>query len=844
MSNGVEVARAFVTIVPVAKGAQGAIANAIVPAATSSGKAAGIAAGAPMLAGITGALAKFVAPAAIFAGLALVGKKGVEAFQKVEEGANNVIKATGATGEQAKQLTDVYKRVSQNVVGDFGDIGSAVGEINTRLGLQGDELQSASEAMMKYAKVTGQDATAATKDVASMMRNAGIPTSELSATLGKLTVAGQAAGIDVAKLAQNTTKYNAVMKQLGLSTDEQIALMAKFEQSGADTASILNAMKKGVANWAKEGKDAKQEFAAFAQGVQDGTVTAGDAVEIFGARGGLSMYEAAQKGQLSFEDMFDAISTASGESLDTVYQDTLTASEKIDLAWQNITLASAEIFAPVATAFSNALDKYVLPFAQTVSSAFIEADSVLQGFGNLAQSAMGFFQNLVVGIIEGIPNAIDQFANFIDTALTALADGSGAMKTGGSEFFAKIAEAAKESWPKIKTALGNLLQTVGASIVRNAPTIAKNAAEMLGGLVKGIVKAIPGALKALGSGLLSLIKTIVQKAPQFLAKGGELVGKMASGISQKLPELPKKIGEGLTKAITAIVQKLPQFLAKGGEIVGKIVSGITSKIGEVPAKIGGGITNAIGKVTGAAGQFLSGGARLTSNLVSGIGTNIGQAAQKFGTAASNSITQVRNRFSGMQSAGSGMGGKLATGIGSQGGNVKGQASQIASKGYNGVLGLDTKWYWAGNNMSKSLATGIRSGQWAVISAAEAVASAAISAAKSRLKINSPSKVFIEIGKGINEGWSSGIDKTAGMTIDAVGETAKKAIKAGEIDPPSIEGITRASVLAAPSLSTGNYGAPIVNITGNTFEVSNDMDARQLAETIGTEVQRQLAGRVA
>ena len=839
--NGVEVAKAFVTIVPTVKGAQGNIESAMTAQMAGAGSKAGLAAGGAALAGLTTKLAAFVAPAAIFAGLAMIGKKGMEAFQKVEEGANNVIKATGATGEQAKALTDVYKRVSQNVVGDFGDIGSAVGEINTRLGLQGNELQSASEAMMKYAKVTGQDATAATKDVASMMRNTGIPTSELADTLGKLTVAGQAAGIDVSKLAQNTTKYNAVMKQLGLSTDEQIALMAKFEQSGADTASILNAMKKGVANWAKEGKDAKQEFAAFAQGVQDGTVTAGDAVEIFGARGGLSMYEAAQKGQLSFEDMYEAISKASGDNLNQVYKDTLTASEKIDLAWQNITLAAGEMFAPVAEAFANVLDTYVVPFAQAVSGAFINAQSVFDVFGNLASAAMGAFENFIVGVITGLPAAIDAFAGMVDELLNSLANGSTQMKTQGEGMFAKIGEAVKTSWPKIKEALWNALQTIGQSLIKNGPTIAKNAGTMFLGMLKGLLSMTPKLVAGLGKALLSLIKTIIQKAPEFLKNGGELVGKMASGIAQKAPELPKKIGEGLTKAITAIVQKLPQFLAKGGEIVGRIVSGITSKIGEVPAKIGSGITSAIGKVTGAAGQFLSGGARLTSNLVSGIGQNIGQAAQKFGTAASNSITQVRNRFSGMQSAGSGMGGKLATGIGSQGGNVRGQASQIASKGYNGVLGLDTKWYWAGNNMSKSLATGIRSGQWAVISAAEAVASAAISAARSRLKINSPSKVFMEIGAGVNEGWTKGIEGTEKMTVGAVSNVADGIIRAGEAST-----LYSASVYANQGLSTygDGYGAPIVNITGNTFEVANDMDARALAETIGTEVQRQLAGRVA
>ena len=598
MANA-NVGSAFITIIPTTKGAQKEIAGQIVPAA---GKA-GTSAGSVMGGNISKALGKVAVPAAAFAGIAALGKKSYEAFKLVEEGANNVIKATGATGEKAEQLTDVYKNVAKNVVGDFGDIGAAVGELNTRLGLEGDALEAASEEMMKYAKVTGQDATAATKDVASMMRNAGIPTEQMADVLGKLTVAGQAAGIDVAKLAQNTTKYNAVMKQLGLSTDEQIALMAKFEQSGADTASILNAMKKGVATWAKEGKDAKVEFENFVKGVQNGSVTAGDAVEIFGSRGGLSMYEAAQKGQLSFQEMFDTITAASADNLDQVYKDTLTASEKIDLVMQNINLGLAEAAAPAVEEFGKIIETIVLPAVQALSDHAEIAVPALMGIGTALVLIKG--ASVVSSGLQAVSGAMTSIASkgaatagsLAATAAGETAAGTAATASAGQILAAAVAVVALGGAVWLA---GQGLSTMADAAIRLAAAGAP-AVAIMGGMV-GVVAGPAVGAAALGPALTAGSVGMVAFGAAVLMVGAG-IGIATAGVALLAQQLPTIVQYG-GQAAPLLAQIGGSVVLLGGASV-VAAAGIGTLAAACLAAAGGlgGMTVALGAATVAMGAF-------------------------------------------------------------------------------------------------------------------------------------------------------------------------------------------------------------------------------------------------
>ena len=447
-NSGIEVARAYVTIIPKSDGTSNEVIGQVVNPIEKGVSNAGKKAGGLFNKNLGGVLSSFAVPTAIIGGLVAVGKAGFDAYEEVQGGMNEIIKKTGATGEAAEDLEKVYKTVSKNVVGDFEDIGSAVGELNTKLGLQGEELEAMSESAMKYAKINDTDVTAAIDAVTNMMNNAGIASDQFDEMLDKLTVAAQQSGVDVNKLAQAVQQNSTAFSEMGLSTDEAIAMLANFEKTGANTSQILAGMKKGVQNWTKEGKSAQEGFAEFVAGVENGTVSAQDAMELFGSKAGLEMYNAAQKGQLSFEEMFKAIEDSSG-AVDRVYEDTLTSTEKMDLAWQNVKVATADVFAPLAENASTVLINYVLP----------ALSAVLEGVSSFVTGAIDFFANFDENISAIWENIKSVAGSAWEAVKTAIMTPVNTVKTWLSTTWNSVRETATSVWESIKTAITTPIET-------------------------------------------------------------------------------------------------------------------------------------------------------------------------------------------------------------------------------------------------------------------------------------------------------------------------------------------------------------------------------------------------
>lgn len=365
------------------------------------------------------ALADLVASGikAAISGLKDLAKEAYASWESFDDGADTIIAATGATGDAADELIESYKNVSRNIVGDFGDIGTALGEVNTRFGSTGADLEGLTEKFLKFSDLNGTDVKGSIDTVQSALAAFELSAEDAGSMLDVLNKAAQDTGVNAQTLTQQLVANAPALQEMGYNASDSAFFIANLSKSGIDASTVMAGMKKALANAAEEGVPLNEAMTALEESIR-GAETSTEAIniasELFGTKAAPAIAKAVQEGRLSFEQFGTTLEDFDG-NIDTTYENMLDGPDKIALAMQNLKLTAAEVFDTFLQEHGPQIEDLVNRFIEDILPA-------ISGALNKVLDAVDWIMNNLdwlaplVGVFGGIAAAI----GLVTAAQTAL----------------------------------------------------------------------------------------------------------------------------------------------------------------------------------------------------------------------------------------------------------------------------------------------------------------------------------------------------------------------------------------------------------------------------------------
>ena len=513
-----------------------------------------------------------------------MAQAAITAFEDFDTGRDAVIKATGAVGEQADLLTKSYGEVAKKVPGDLAAVGETLGEINTRFGFTGSELEDCTEKFMKFADIAGVDAKTSVQTVSKAMAGAGVSAEDYADFLDKIAIAAQASGISADKLTENLTRYGAQMRALGFDTDTSIAAFSQWEKAGVNVETALAGMKKAVGEWSKEGIDAKiafQETVDQIASAPDDIAAAQKAVEAFGSKAGPEFADAIRSGRFEFSDFLQTVENSNG-TVENTFNETQSALDRIQLKSQQLRATAGEMI-------GNLLEKYEP-----------QITALLDKVGSFIDGAVPKIEAFVTKLVENLP--------VIETDIAAI-------------IAAVVGFKAVTIIQGIIGALGGLVAVIKTVGVQQAITNAIMAANPIGLIIAGIAaliaiivvayqkvdwfrefvdKFIFQNIKDFANWWTDIVLNKIPKAfTDFLAWFTDGWSQFANGFRAKLHDLWENIKKGASAVPEFFKEKFTQAYTN----IKSVFSGIGSFFGDIWDTIKGkfsDIGTKVGEVVGGA----------------------------------------------------------------------------------------------------------------------------------------------------------------------------------------------------------------------------------------------------
>lgn len=629
---GVELAKAYVSLIPSFKGGKAKIGEELGEPAEEAGEDAGEKAGKGFTSKIGTVLKAGLVGVAALAGAALVEAMDIEA------GTDKMAASLGLTAKESQRAGDVAGRLFAGAYGESMEevntaVESVISSIDGMRTASGSALESMTTKVLNFAAAFEID-TARAAQVAGQLITSGLAKDGVQA-MDLLTAAMQRVPKAVREdIIDAADEYGPFMKQIGLSGEKAFGLLVAgakkgmygidktgdaikeftiratdlststqdaYKTLGLDTEKMTNALLAGGDRGAK----AFDLIVSKLRGMKDPGQQAAAALALFGTPlEDLSVTEI-PKFLKSLDTTATGLGKVSGAADDMGATLNDNAKSNLTSFWRQLQMA-----------FVTILGGYVLPIVSKVAKFLATSfGPALKAVGSFLSSTFGPALKSVAGFIKD---------NHVAFEALAVAIGSGLVAYGTYKAVLGVISAATKIWTGVQWALNAamsanpilLIITLIAALVAGFIYLWNNSAgfrDFWIGLWDGIVTAFHATVNAIVTAFWAVVD-FFKNIPGWIGAALSTVGDIitwpfrkawswVTGLWDDIGGFFAKVGGWISSAVSNVVDVITWPFRKAWDII----KGIWESIKDVIDSISSGISGAMDFVSGSVPGFANGG---------------------------------------------------------------------------------------------------------------------------------------------------------------------------------------------------------------------------------------------
>lgn len=481
------------------------------------------------------------------------GTAAFTAYSSIDDALDNIAIATGATGETLAGFEDIAKSLGATLPVTFENAAFAVGEVNTRFGTTGAELENLSADFLKFTTITGDDVVTAVDDAQSVITAFNLSVNDTSGLLDALLLAEQKSGITTGDLTGALISNVETFNQLGLSVNDSIGFLSQLELSGADVNAVMAGLKKAL----KEATDNGTPLNEALADIQNNLLNANTDVEAlnvafdtFGSKSAPVLVNALQNGSISFTNLAGNAEDAGG-TVNSTFETIQGATDDLTIATNNAKLALAGVgeslaglLAPALQSLSVKLQQFTAfwnnlsPAAQTtiltIAAIVAAIGPVIMIIGSLI-SAVGTI-TAAIGAAIPVIGTVAAAIGGVGAPVLAVVAAIGAVIAIGAllishweevkQTVADLGAKISDKWNEIKTNIGEAIQTAVDNVKQGWQNMVDGVSEKLGGISQTIIDFFGDAVE--------FLTDLPNKA---LSWGKDLIDNFIGGLKAKWDSL-------------------------------------------------------------------------------------------------------------------------------------------------------------------------------------------------------------------------------------------------------------------------------------------------------------------